>query len=114
MVRRSWWICVIVLLPGTLLAQDERTVCVSGDVRHTVQIRHPEGWDLPCEVFFTTPDDARVIWRAEASLSFCEEKQAELVARRVADQWECYTEELFDAPALTNSSLFSDLPPVPR
>jgi hypothetical protein len=99
------------LAATTAQAADERTVCVSGDVRHIVQVKRPYGWELPCEVHFTTPEESRVVWRAEKAVGFCDRKAAELVARRRASQWLCHTEEVIDTPALTDSSLFSDLPP---
>ncbi|MEK9711720.1 MAG: hypothetical protein VW258_04060 [Thalassolituus sp.] len=104
-----------VISPITVVAEPEqRTVCDSGDVRHTVQVEYPQGWKVPCQVRFGSPGDSRIVWRAEASEGFCERKAHEIVERRISAGWHCYTEDIFDSPALTDSSLFSDLPPPSR
>ena len=96
-------------------AEDGRTVCRSNDVKHIVQVVYPQGWDVPCEVRFQTPgEDDRVIWKAETQVGFCERKAQEIIERRINSGWDCTEEIIFDSPALTESSLISDLPPPTR
>ena len=35
-----------------MAAEEERTVCESGEVWHAIQVVYPQGWSLPCEVHF--------------------------------------------------------------
>jgi len=108
-------VIIPVTLPSLVIAEaEQRTVCDSGDVRHIVEVEYPQGWAVPCRVRFTSPGDSRIVWRAETSEGFCERKAEEIVERRKSAGWDCRTEEVFDSPALTDSSLFSDLPPPSR
>ena len=95
-----------------MAAEEERTVCESGEVWHAIQVVYPQGWSLPCEVHFTTPEEKRVVWNAKTAEGFCERKAQEIVQRRRNAGWQCHTETLVDSPALTESSLISDLPPM--
>ena len=90
----------------------ERVVCESGSVWHAVQVVYPQGWSLPCEVHFETPEERRVVWTATSSEGFCERKAQEIIRRRENSGWSCQTETLMDNHALTESSLISDLPPM--
>lgn len=105
---------VLVIFSTAAYAENTRTVCDSGDVRHIIQVVYPQGWDVPCEVHFDTPGDSRVVWKAETQVGFCERKAQEIVDRRISHGWSCEEQTLFDSPALTESSLISDLPPPTR
>ena len=102
-------LCAIVAV--SVHAEEVKTVCYSGDIRHVIQVVHPYGWELPCEVHFTTPEESRVVWRAESDAGFCERKAQEIIDRRNEQQWQCREEKIINSPALTDSSLFNDLPP---
>ena len=54
-----------------MAAEEERTVCESGEVWHAIQVVYPQGWSLPCEVHFTTPEEKRVVWNAKTAEGFC-------------------------------------------
>lgn len=99
------------LMSAQVLAGDTRTICRSDGVRHIIQVVHPYGWELPCEVHFTTPLESRVVWRADTDAGFCERKAQEIVERRNRQNWNCREEKIINSPALTDSSLFNDLPP---
>lgn len=101
-----------VLASFALAAEQERTLCESGEVWHSIQVVYPQGWSLPCEVHFATPEEKRVVWNARTAEGFCERKAQEIVQRRKDAGWRCHTETLVDSPALTESSLISDLPPM--
>ncbi len=101
-----------VLASFALAAEQERTLCESGEVWHSIQVVYPQGWSLPCEVHFATPEEKRVVWNARTAEGFCERKAQEIVQRRMDAGWRCHTETLVDSPALTESSLISDLPPM--
>jgi len=104
---------LIVFLPAVAgAATEERVVCESGSVWQTIQVVYPQGWSLPCEVVFETPEERRVVWNAKTSEGFCERKAEEIVERRRNEGWTCESETLVDSPALTESSLISDLPPM--
>jgi len=110
---RPWW---FVLVAGAasvsvMAGPDERTVCESGNIRHDIEINYPQGWSLPCEVYLKTPGERRRLWRADRSEGFCQEKAQILIDRRINSGWDCREDVIIDSPALTESSLISDLPP---
>lgn len=106
---------VPLLFSMSVFAENGRTVCISNDIQHIVQVVYPQGWDVPCEVHFRTPGEMdRVIWKAETQVGFCERKAQAIIERRINNGWNCAEEVIFDSPALTESSLISDLPPPTR
>lgn len=111
-MKRIIIIPLYLLASLALAAEQERTLCESGEVWHSIQVVYPQGWSLPCEVHFATPEENRVVWNARTAEGFCERKAREIVQRRKDAGWQCHTETLVDSPALTESSLISDLPPM--
>lgn len=106
---------VTLFFSAAVFAENGRTVCHSNDIRHVIQVVYPQGWDVPCEVHFQTPGEMdRVIWKADTQVGFCERKAQEIIDRRTNNGWKCAEEVVFDSPALTESSLISDLPPPTR
>lgn len=113
MCLRSWCLALLagVISVSVMAGPDERTVCESGNIRHDIEINYPQGWSLPCEVYLKTPGERRRLWRADRSEGFCQEKAQILIDRRINSGWDCREDVIIDSPALTESSLISDLPP---
>jgi hypothetical protein len=88
--------------------------CSSSDLVREVIIDYPEGGSVPCHVIYkkqTEGFEDQVLWSADNTEGYCEEKARELVANLESSGWVCLetvsteVEEVVEAQEVTEADV---------
>jgi len=93
-VRISIACMAAAILPLAASAQDAASFrCVNGDQVRRVEVAHPTGAPVPCEVRYfkdtEAPGQSATPWRADNEAGYCADRAAELVNRLQGFGWNC-------------------------
>ena len=90
-------ICLPCLLGMATDVSAEAWACRQGDLTRHVVVYYPEApARLPCEVFYSKPQEnvvPRALWEAANREGYCERKAAEFVAKLESWGWNCVLDE---------------------
>ncbi len=97
------------------VAADSWACNKTGLTRHVVVYYPDAPARLPCEVFYSKPQEnvvPRALWEAANNEGFCEQKAAEFVAKLETWGWQCTPEEA--APVTGSEPGRATVPPPVR
>jgi len=86
------------------VAQDNYSYfCEHGGGKRTIAVVYVQGTPVPCEVTYEKEDgDFQVLWRAENSQGYCENKADEFVMKQEDWGWSC--DRVHGVPAASESN----------
>ena len=93
-VRISIACLAMTIVPLAASAQGDASYrCVNGDQVRRVEVSHPTGAPVPCEVRYfkdtEAPGQSETPWRADNEAEYCDDRAAELVSRLQDFGWNC-------------------------
>ena len=85
-------IAIMVLLGAPAGAYADSWSCSKSDNVREVMIEYPQGGSVPCDVVYKKPTEGvedQVLWYAENTEGYCEEKAREFVGKLESWGWVC-------------------------
>ncbi len=93
MLRLCSWIFIASIFGLlSLPIQSAATTCTQGQLSRQIEVVYVNpDLALPCEVLYDKRDEGsqRILWRAENSQGYCEEKAEQLIQKHRAWGWQC-------------------------
>lgn len=81
--------------PAAFAQSDARFVCTKNDATRTIKINYTGGAPVPCSVSYQKGSGSdQVLWAAQNSAGYCEEKATAFVEQQRNWGWECSDAEL--------------------
>ena len=80
----------------TLPIQSAATTCTQGQLTRSIKVVYADpDLALPCEVLYDKRDEGSqsILWRAENTQGYCEDKADQLVQKHGAWGWQCSQDE---------------------
>ncbi|MBY6187729.1 hypothetical protein KUV89_13995 [Marinobacter hydrocarbonoclasticus] len=63
--------------------------CAMGSAERLVTVEYPEGTTLPCEVHYTKAEGSQILWTAQNSEGYCEQRAESFVEKQRGWGWKC-------------------------
>ncbi|MBY5923133.1 hypothetical protein [Ferrimonas balearica] len=73
----------------TLAAESIVYHCALGKAERVIEVQYPEGGTLPCEVHYTKAEGSQILWSAQNSEGYCEQRAANFVEKQEGWGWRC-------------------------
>lgn len=82
-------VLIMTLLFSAAVLADSEFVCTMGDEERTISVIYQGDGLVPCEVHYDKGQGAEVLWSAEHTEGFCENKAREFVSRQEGWGYTC-------------------------
>ena len=66
--------------------------CVMGNVERIIAVHYPHGETLPCEVHYSKPEGSQILWTAQNTEGYCEQRAENFVEKQRGWGWQCNKE----------------------
>ncbi len=63
--------------------------CTMGNAERLVAVHYPHGETLPCEVHYTKAEGSQILWSAQNSEGYCEQRAENFVEKQKGWGWRC-------------------------
>lgn len=71
--------------------------CKLDDSIRTISVSYPEQTPVPCQVQYTKDGDTKVLWQANNTEGYCEERAREFVSKHESWGWQCDSKHISSA-----------------